>query len=271
MTTEARPDAVQRQQFYEEFSLATGLRDWLQPNARHLQLKLEVSDLVAGRSGLRILDVGCGAGVMTAYLTRYGRVTGLDFSEAAIAAARGLAPRAEFVAGSLDALPRDARFDLIALFDVLEHIPEEERPAFLADVRELLATDGTLFISTPFPAYTAHRRIEGDDTLQVVDEEIELPQITAEAAELGLQLVRFRAFDVFRGSPEYQVMVFIAERSPGGPPVLVAPRLQRRLRLMRSRHWRRARKLGLAMRLIARGRFREARWMLTGVAPHVRS
>jgi hypothetical protein len=110
-----------------------------------------------------------------------------------------------------------------------------------------------------------------DDTLQIIDEEVELPQLTAEAALAGLQLLKFEAYDVFSGSPEYQMMVFTTERGPGGPPVLRSPRLNRRLRWTTSSVGRRVRRLVHASRLAARGKLRAARWVLTGDAPHVRS
>ena len=208
---------------------------------------------------------------MTAYMRRYGDVTGVDFSSAAVAAARKLAPGVTFIAGSLESLPAGERFDVITLFDVLEHIPQGERPDFLAGLRERLVDDGTVFVSTPFPAFTHYRRVNDDDTLQIVDEEIELPRVTEEAARVGLQLVNFQAYDVFRGSPEYQVMVFTTERVPGGLAVLRSRRLDRRLRLVTSPTGRRVRRLVHATRLLAHGNLREALWLFTGEAPHVRS
>jgi SAM-dependent methyltransferase len=271
MELTAPPGADERQRFYEDFSLAVGLRDWLVPNPRHEQLKLHIDDVLRGRRGLKILDVGCGAGVMTAHLRRYGDVTGTDFSAPAIAAARGLAPGVRFLAGTLDALPSHDRFDVVAMFDVLEHIPARDRPAFLSDVRSRLVDRGLVFVSTPFPEFTRNRRARGDDTLQVVDEEVELPALTVEAAQTGLQLLRFEAYDVFGGSPEYQVMVFTTARAPGGPPALLSRRLQRRLRVLRSPAGRRLRKAWQAGRLAAAGHVDEARWLLTATPPDVRS
>jgi SAM-dependent methyltransferase len=268
---EAAPGVDQARRFYEDFSLAAGLRDWLVPNPRHEQLKLHVDELLGRRRGLRIADIGCGAGVMTAHLSRFGDVTGLDFSRSAIEAARRLVPDATFIAGTLESLPGDDRFDVIALFDVLEHIPSADRPTFLAGVRNRLVEAGTVVISTPFPAFTHHRRAHGDETLQIVDEEVELPQLAAEAAAVGLQLLRFEAFDIFRGSPEYQILVFTTERSPGGPAALRSVRLQRRLRLVASSPGRRLRRLRHAARLAARGKVGAARWLLTGRPPRVRS
>ena len=87
---------------------------------------------------------------------------------------------------------------------------EPERPEFIGGLRGSLAPQGRLFVSTPYPAFTRDRRLKGDDTLQIVDEEVELTDLVAEAASAGLRLIEYRAYDVFAGSPEYQAMVLHA-------------------------------------------------------------
>lgn len=258
---DASPEEAQR--YYEDFSLRVGLRDWLQPNPRHIQLRLLIQDVVP-RNRLRILDVGCGAGVMTAFLRRYGQVTGTDFSSAAIDAARRLVSGVDFRAGTLDELPGGERYDLITLFDVLEHVPAPARPEFLGQLRSRLTEQGLIFISTPFPAFTHQRRERNDPTLQIIDEEVELSDVVDEAADAGLRLSRYVAFDVFAGSPEYQVIVLTpAGAQLPGPPILRDPRLRRPNKV----RWR----LSNAGRSLAEGRPNVARWFLTGRAPAVDS
>lgn len=101
-----------------------------------------------GRPGqLEILEIGCGAGGMLEPLGRYGRVTGLDYSQDAMryCRSRGFA---RVVTGVGNELPfPDASFDLVALFDVIEHIPDDEQ--VLAEVKRVLKPDGKVFISVP--------------------------------------------------------------------------------------------------------------------------
>jgi ubiquinone/menaquinone biosynthesis C-methylase UbiE len=55
---------------------------------------------------------------------------------------------AKMLTGSGDALPfADASFDVVALFDVIEHIPDERKT--LAEVRRVLRPGGTAFFSVP--------------------------------------------------------------------------------------------------------------------------
>jgi SAM-dependent methyltransferase len=247
------------QDFYEDFSLAVGLRDWLTPNLRHEHLKRLVDDHV-GATGLRLLDVGCGAGVMTEHLTRYGTVIGTDFSTAAIRAAQRLVPGATFSAGR--DLPA-GEFDVICLFDVLEHIPRDDRPAFLAALASRLGPDGRLIMSTPHPAFTRTRRAAGDASLQIIDEEVEVADVVRESGEAELRLIAYRAFDVFDGSPEYQAMVFMPAK-PSGPGRPVVLRDHRVAAPGRRRH-----RLRHAARAARRGDRGLARWFLRGRPPKI--
>jgi 2-polyprenyl-3-methyl-5-hydroxy-6-metoxy-1,4-benzoquinol methylase len=256
-------DRAESKAYYENFSFRVGQRDWLLPNRRHAQLRVFVRDVLGAGRDRTILDVGCGAGVMTSFLTRFGTVMGTDFSTAAIEAARRIVPGVDFVAGTFDDLPRGRRFDAVMLFDVLEHIPAAEREGFLGQLEALLAEGGLVFVSTPHPAATRHKKEIGDPHLQVIDEEVELVDVVAEAASAGLQLVRYQAYDVFRGSPEYQFMVFTRRGAQGGPPVLRDPRAKRPG--PRAWRWRNA------ARSLRAGRRGVARWFLDGTPPDIKS
>ncbi|HVY28355.1 MAG TPA: class I SAM-dependent methyltransferase [Polyangiaceae bacterium] len=92
------------------------------PNAH---LTAEAQKLAPGRA----LDAGCGHGAESLWLAAQGwRVTGVDFSEAALRHARsmadaaGLAPRVDFVRGDLTTwAPEPSAFDLVISLHV--HVP----------------------------------------------------------------------------------------------------------------------------------------------------
>lgn len=99
-----------------------------------------------------ILEVGSGTGANLALLARFGRVTGLEMEPHAIELARqSLGPRNDIrlVCGrcpdDLDALGQ--RFDLICLFDVLEHIAHDREA--LEQLRRLLRPGGYLLLTVP--------------------------------------------------------------------------------------------------------------------------
>ena len=98
-------------------------------------------------TGGSVLEVGCGPGLMLAALHRRGwRVLGIERNEAVAEAARrtlGI----EIVATPVEALPADARFDLIIMFQVLEHIGEPV--TLLRECAKRLATGGRLITNVP--------------------------------------------------------------------------------------------------------------------------
>ena len=97
--------------------------------------------------GARVLDVGCGRGVILGALAEQGfEVHGLEISAEA---ARGVDPRAEIrIAENLkDAEYRTASFDQVILWHVLEHLID---PAgTLREVHRILKRGGRLIVAVP--------------------------------------------------------------------------------------------------------------------------
>ena len=97
--------------------------------------------------GASVLEVGCGPGLMLAAFRRRGwRVFGIERNEAAAETARKRLG-SDTIATSLHGLPADARFDLIVLFQVLEHISEPV--ALLQEYARRLAPGGLLIAGVP--------------------------------------------------------------------------------------------------------------------------
>lgn len=104
-------------------------------------------------AGKRVLDAGCGAGLIAEPLARLGgEVTGLDAAPENIAAARAHAEGQGLVidyrAGELAQLAAEGlRFDLIVSMEVIEHVTAPD--AFVGQLAGLLAPGGLLLVSTP--------------------------------------------------------------------------------------------------------------------------
>lgn len=80
------------------------------------------------RRGDRILELGCGGGCVSGHLARMGySVTGVDGHVPRILEAAARAPTARFIVDDLSrdgALSDQADFDVVALFDVIEHLDD---------------------------------------------------------------------------------------------------------------------------------------------------
>lgn len=115
-----------------------------------------------GVAGKKVLDVGCGGGILSEAMAKQGAiVTGIDMSFAPLQVAikhaeeNGLAidyqqcTIEQFLQKqtALDSEPREqAKFDVITCMEMLEHVPEPS--SIIASCQQLLKPDGVLFFST---------------------------------------------------------------------------------------------------------------------------
>jgi SAM-dependent methyltransferase len=118
----------------------------------------QIRGMLAGISGARILDVGCGAGLFFDELEQFGHIEGVE-SDPAVVEQSGRW-RSRIVIGNLDAAYRPAApYDLILMLDVLEHIQDTDH--FLRRAGELLTPGGRILVTVPaFKClWTAHDEI----------------------------------------------------------------------------------------------------------------
>ncbi|MFZ0919322.1 MAG: class I SAM-dependent methyltransferase [Candidatus Dormiibacterota bacterium] len=125
-------------------------------------------------SGFRILEVGCGSGNVLRVLQRIaagrGEVEGLELSVEAAEVARARTGL-QVTTGYLSDVDSGARYDVIAAFDVLEHIADEAQ--VLLQMRERLLPGGRLILTvpahqtlwSPFDVASGHHRRYSMETL----------------------------------------------------------------------------------------------------------
>jgi len=112
----------------------------------------------SGVKGKRVLDVGCGGGILTEALAKEGAIiTGIDMAEKPLQVAKlhrhesgvnGQALDIDYQLTTIEAYAQDheGEFDVISCLEMLEHVPDPS--SIIATCRKLLKPDGDLFLST---------------------------------------------------------------------------------------------------------------------------
>lgn len=138
---------------YEVLVAAEDRHFWFEGRLRAIEAV--VAPLVASwADGYRVLEIGCGTGQVLALLERVcagGTVVGMDLLWDGLPYARRRTS-CPLVRASSTSPPFRVRFDLIGLFDVVEHLDDDA--GFLKRSRSLLTPRGALVITVP-----AHRAL----------------------------------------------------------------------------------------------------------------
>jgi 2-polyprenyl-6-hydroxyphenyl methylase/3-demethylubiquinone-9 3-methyltransferase len=116
-------------------------------------LRLDYIDGVAGLRGKRVLDVGCGGGILAESMAvRGAEVTGIDLADKPLKVAQlhllesGVTVDYRLVAPEALALEMPGRFDIVTCMEMLEHVPEPART--VEACATLVKPQGHVFFST---------------------------------------------------------------------------------------------------------------------------
>ncbi len=116
-------------------------------------LRLNYIDSLASLSGKRVLDVGCGGGILSESMYFKGAdVTGIDLGEQALNVAKlhqlesGAKVNYELISVEQLALEQPASFDVVTCMEMLEHVPDPA--SIVAACARLVKPGGSVFFST---------------------------------------------------------------------------------------------------------------------------
>lgn len=125
-----------------------------------LETLYRVRTLLEHAKGEKVLEMGIGFGIVTRVLAeRFKEVVAVDGSNKVIQRVRkemGQTNNLTLVHSLFEEYTPDSQFDVIVMFDVLEHVPNPVE--ILLRTREWLAPQGKIHIVVPH-AYSLHRRL----------------------------------------------------------------------------------------------------------------
>jgi 2-polyprenyl-6-hydroxyphenyl methylase/3-demethylubiquinone-9 3-methyltransferase len=132
---------------------------WWDPNAEFRPLheinplRLEWINALAPVAGKRVVDVGCGGGILAEAIAQKGAtVTGIDLSEKALKVAdlhsleSGITVRYELISAEDLAAREAGHYDVVTCMEMLEHVPDPS--AVVKACAALVKPDGQVFFST---------------------------------------------------------------------------------------------------------------------------
>lgn len=132
---------------------------WWDPNSEFKPLheinplRLDWIDDKAQLAGKKVLDIGCGGGILSEGMaTRGATVTGIDLSDKALSVARlhlfesGLKVDYRHVSAEALADEQAAQFDVVTCMELLEHVPDPA--STVAACAKLVRPGGHVFFST---------------------------------------------------------------------------------------------------------------------------
>lgn len=159
-----------------------------------------------------ILELGCGSGIITKLISKKvktGKIVTSDISPKSIEISKSInkSKNIEFIVADIVKFKHDnSVFDYISLFDILEHVPEEEHLGIFQNIKTMMNEDSKLLIHVPTYEEITYGRINYPEKLQIIDQPLKVEDLIQKTAKAGLRL-EYMALSNIWHKYDYQLFV----------------------------------------------------------------
>ncbi|PIQ77667.1 hypothetical protein COV82_03230 [Candidatus Peregrinibacteria bacterium CG11_big_fil_rev_8_21_14_0_20_46_8] len=142
----------------------------------------KIAPIIKPKEGQKILDIGCGSGLVIQALKKYQpkiEITGVDIDPKILKiAARKFHKNkidAKLIEASATDIPLREKFDIVISTLVIHHLPTDEKKQMLQEARRLLKTGGSFFLFdfAPPKNWLGHIEAKMMHHFEPIDEAIE--------------------------------------------------------------------------------------------------
>lgn len=165
-----------------------------------------------GIKNKKILEIGCGIGALTYLLSKKiskGKVEAFDPSERSIKYAQEHVRKSNIFFKASDILnftPQFVPYNLILLFDVLEHIPEADYFEIFSRIKNWMNDETLLLINLPNPEYILFDQKYHPEQLQEIDQPVFIKQLIPIFNSLSFEIKHLEIYSVWV-KEDYQFLI----------------------------------------------------------------
>jgi len=182
--------------FYNDFTEYL-IKDRIYPNARILQIFRFLDDIFKNHRLESALEIGCGIGIISERIRKFvPAVYAVDIGENNIRYASASVQKVNFVCGDFLETRFDQKFDLITLFDVLEHFPKARHRKVFEKIRDYSTPNTVVAVNLPDADFLDYYRRHFPEKLQIVDESIHFDEFLSHARSVNLEIIAYQRFGV---------------------------------------------------------------------------
>jgi len=206
-------NSEQIRNFYNDFTEYL-IKDRIYPNARILQIFRSLDDIFKSHRVKSALEIGCGIGIISEHIRKsVPTVYAVDLSESNIRFASSTVNKVNFVCGDFLEVQLGQKFDLITLFDVLEHFPQSLHHKVFKRIQDYSKPSTLLAVTIPDADFLDCYRQHFPEKLQIVDESIHFEAFLSYLKPVDLEIMKFHRFGI---DYENQYRYYLLNYRPAG-------------------------------------------------------